>query len=171
MTSTIQVIDQRLKRWDSSSDPDEELVWDDEEIAKLEPVIQAIVGTKPRRLPAREYEHDDVWRVFVASDGQATDESASGDVTRYQGNVRLSFLKPYAAIDWYASNDGKTWHYLSAERCPERIRLLHENLQNKLVGLGCEVLDEATLRHALPNRAMELDGAQATVFSALFSEV
>jgi hypothetical protein len=123
-----------------------------------------------REIAGRDYDHSDALVARLDASGRPPSEDRSGSPV-YAARIRLSYIAPYAVIEWLVSLDGRHWVPLAPEQLTPALRGVSTIIFDVLRAAGVVVLSGDVLDAVVPDRRTELDDEPATVYATLFTEL
>jgi hypothetical protein len=160
----IVEIAKRLDSFDQSDSPPRA------DMERLRKELARSLGATVHSVAPSEYVYSNAVAIFYGPDGRPLEaEPAQRAGPVFVVYVRVSWILPYATVQWRVSAKPNAWAPISNQQLPPPLREASKTIVSTLTKLGHEVLFGDVLAQTVPGRLSELDGSPATVFEALFS--
>lgn len=120
--------------------------------------------------PAAEHVYS--YGLAVGYDSQCSPLAVfNRDIAKYMMYVRVSWVLPYATIQWRVQTANREWQGVAEETLPALLVGATLCTKQILENLGYRLLFGDILQQVLPCELSDLDDSPATIFEVLFSAI
>jgi len=140
------------------------------DLDRVQRELEKVVGAKVESLLDREHVYSHGFGIYFDLGFRPIDPELRQS-SRFAAFVRLSWIAPFATIQWRKNISPKESISVTEQELPVPLRDWSAKIAEVLSKLGYRLLSGTILSEILPGRLSELDDSPANVFEVLFSAV